>query len=694
MTIKRTLVTLLVVVCVLGALPVPVFSDEGFWEFNAVPVERIEARYGVKLDNAFLRQLRRATVRLNNGGTGAIVSANGLLLTNQHVAQDYVQKISSAKTNYVKDGYVAREQSAELKLPEIELRVLEHQEDVTARVNGAVATGMSGAQANSARRRESADIVADRDKTTVLKSDVLGSFKGLKHTLYSYKVYTDVRLVFIPERDVANFGGDDDNYRYPRYWMDGALLRIYENDKPLRTENFLPLAEQGIEAKAPVIVSGYPITTERYLTVAHLEYLNRTELPLLIKRFQSQLAALRAFSALGENESTSMQTQLFDIRNTLKALEGRLQGLEQTRVLDRKRKGEQAWRQQFARQPNSRQFERAFAAIEKARQDLNGYEAERRLLDEAWGFETPFFRVAREHVRLAQEKAKPPNKRLPGFDDAFLARLENNMLSNAPKKSKFEEIKLANSLALMKDVLGEAHPAVKFSLAGKSPAERAAELISQTRLDDVSFRKSLVQQGLPGLETSTDPMIVVARWVDAEALRLRQRYQQEVVDVENEYYPVVEQALQTLPGETRYPDANFTLRLSVGQVMEYTENNKKVLPFTYFNGLFERAQQKNHKEPYKLPELWTSKRNTLQLKTPFNFVTTNDVVAGSSGSPVVNKNGELVGVIFDSNQHALVGRYLYDGERGRAIALDIRGLLVALKEVYGANLLLAELKRS
>ena len=686
MTIKKTLVTLLIAVCVLGVLPVPVFSDEGFWEFNAVPVQRIEVRYGVKLDNALLDQLRRATVRLDNGGTGAIVSANGLLLTNQHVAQDYVQKISSAKTNYVKDGYVAREQSAELKLPEIEVRVLEHQEDVTARVNGVVVAGMSAAQANSARRRESANIVADRDKTTVLKSDVLSSFKGLKHTLYSYKVYTDVRLVFMPEREVANFGGDDDNYRYPRYWMDGALLRIYEHDKPLQSKNYLPLAERGIEAKAPVIVSGYPITTERYLTVAHIEYLSHTELPLLIKRFQSQLAALRAFSALGENESTSVQTQLFDIRNTLKALEGRLQGLEQTKVLDGKRKSEQ----EFSRQPNSKQYAQAFAAIDKARRDLNGYEAERRLLDEEWGFETPFFRVARQHVRLAQEKAKPPNKRLPGFDDAFLARLENNMLSSAPKKSKFEEIKLANSLALMKEVLGEAHPAVKFSLAGQTPAERAAELISQTRLDDVSFRKSLVQEGLPGLEASTDPMIVLARWVDAEALRLRQRYQQEVVDVENENYPLVEQAL----GEARYPDANFTLRLSFGQVMEYTENNKKVLPFTYFNGLFERAQQKNHKEPYKLPELWTSKSKTLQLKTPFNFVTTNDVVAGSSGSPVVNKNGELVGIIFDSNQHALVGRYLYDGERGRAIALDIRGLLAALKDVYGADLLLSELKRS
>lgn len=685
MRTKKRLVLLLIVVCVLAGLPVQVFSDEGFWEFNAVPVDRIEARYGVKLDNALLQRLQRATVRLSNGGTGAFVSANGLILTNQHAAQEFVQEISTAKNNYLKDGYFAREQSAELKLPEIEVRVLEHQEDVTARVNGAVSAGMSATQANNARRRESVNIVSDRDKTTVLKSDILGSFKGLKHTLYSYKVYTDVRLVFMPEGDVATFGGDDDNFEYPRYWFDVALLRVYENDKPVQIKNFLPLSEQGIEAKAPVIVSGFPITTERYLTVAHLEYLSRTELPLLIRRFRSQLAALRTYSALGENQATSVQADVFNVQNQLKAMEGRLQGLEQPKALDQKRKSEA-----LVRQANNQQYAPAFAAIEKARRDLQSYEAERRLLDEGWGFETPFFRVAREHVRLAQEKAKPPDKRLPGFDAALLARLETNMLSNAPKKSKFEEIRLAQALTLMKEVLGDAHPAVKVSLAGKSPAERAAELISQTRLDDVSFRKSLVQEGLPGLEASTDPMIVLARWIDAEAIRLRQRYQQEVVDVENENYPLVEQAL----GAVRYPDANSTLRLSVGQVLEYTENNKKVLPFTYLNGLFERAQQKGNKEPYKLPELWTSKQKTLQLKTPFNFITTNDVVAGSSGSPVVNKNGELVGVIFDSNQYALVGRYFYDGERGRAIALDIRGLLVALKEVYGADSLLAELKRS
>jgi hypothetical protein len=691
MAIRKTLAASLIAVQLFAAAPA--MADEGLWGLNGVPVGEIEKRHRVKLDDALLQRLRRATVRLANGGTGAFVSAEGLLLTNQHVAQDYVQKISSAKDNYVRDGYLAREPGAELKLPEIEVRVLERQEDVTARVNGAVKEGMPAGEANNARRRESVRIVQERDKADGLTSDVVSHFKGLKHTLHSYKVYRDVRLVFIPESEVANFGGDEDNYRFPRYWMDAALLRVYENDKPLRTESHLAPAEGGVRANAPVIVAGYPLTTERYLTAAHLEYLTRTELPLVIKRFNSQLAALRAFGALGEAEAVSVQTQIFDTQNTLKALSGRVQGLTRKGVLEGRRRSEQAWRRKVAGHPGGERFERAFAAIEKARQDLNTYEAERRMLDETWGFETNLFRAAREHVRLAQEKAKPPRERLAGFDDAFLARLESQVVSGAPKKSKFDELRLANSLALLREALGDAHPGVKLALAGKPPAERAAELMSQTRLDDVDFRKSLVAEGLRGLEASTDPLIVIARWADAEALRLRRRYQAEVVEVESENYPLVEQSLNKLLGEGRYPDANFTLRLSVGQVAGYSEGGKKLPPFTYLAGLFERARQKGNKSPFQLPERWLSKRAELKLETPFNFVTTNDGVGGSSGSPVVNERGELVGMVFDSNQHALVGRYLYDGERGRAIVLDVRALLVALRQVYGAGPLLAELGR-
>ncbi|HZI18004.1 MAG TPA: S46 family peptidase [Pyrinomonadaceae bacterium] len=673
--------------------PLPAAADEGLWTLNGVPAAQIEKRHRIKLGDELLQRLRRATVRLPNGGTGAFVSADGLLLTNQHVAQDYVQKISSVQNNYVKDGYLARERGAELKLPGVEVRVLERQEDVTARVNGAVKEGMPAAEATGARRRESVRIVQETDKAGGLTSDVLSHFRGLKHTLYSYKVYRDVRLVFIPEREVANFGGDDDNYRYPRFWLDAALLRVYEDDKPLRTESHLAPAAGGASEGAAVVVAGYPLTTERYLTAAHLEYLTRTELPLVVKRLRTQLAALRAFAALGEAEAVSVQTQIFDAENTIKALSGRVQGLSRPGVLEARRRGEQEWRRQAARRPGGERYERAFAAVEKARRDLNAYEAERRLLDDAWAFETAFFRAAREHVRLAQERAKPPEERMAGFDDAFLARLEAQVVSGAPKKSKFEELRLANSLALLKEALGDAHPAVKAALAGKSPAERAAELMSQTRLDDVGFRKSLAGEGLRGLEASTDPMIVLARWADAEALRLRRRYQAEVVEVEGESYPLVEEALHALLGEGRYPDANFTLRLSVGRVAGYSEGGKKLPPFTYLDGLFDRARRHGNKPPYQLTERWLARRATLKPETPFNFVTTNDVVGGNSGSPVVNERGELLGIVFDSNEHALVGRYLYDGERGRAIVLDVRALLAALRHVYGADPLLAELGR-
>ena len=693
--IKRRLAMLLVAICILTAIPHGILSEEGFWDFNAAPKKKIEQRLGVKIDDAWLQRLSRATVRVSNGGTGVFISRNGLVATNQHVAQEFAQEISSVKTNYIKDGYMAREQSAELKLPEIELRVLERQEDVTQRVNAATNANMSAVEARDAVRRESVKIVQERDKATGLTSDVISSFGGSKHTLYSYKIYKDVRLVFLPERGIANFGGDADNYAYPRYWLDVALLRVYENNKPLQTEDYLPLARQGVKDKEPVFVAGYPITTERYLTAAHLEYLSKTELPLVIKRLRAQRAALRSYSEMGETQATSVQTQLFDLENALKALEGRVEGMARSGVLERRRKTEEAWRRELARQKTDHErYEQAFAAIEKARQTLATYEAERRLLDETWGFDTAFFRVAREHVRLAQERAKPLAERLPGFNDGFLERLEKSMLSGAPKKEKLEELKLANSLTLMKDVLGDSHPIVKAALAGKAPTERAAELLAGTRLDDLNFRQELIRQGLQGLDKSTDQMIVLARQVDAQALPLRQRYQKEVLAVEGEKYPRVGEALQVILGEDRYPDANFTLRLSAGRVIGYAENKRLIPPFTFFRGLYARAEQNKNAPPYKLPELWADRKKALELEAPFNFITTNDVVGGNSGSPVVNQKGELVGIIFDSNHHALVGRYLYEGDRGRAIALDVRAMLAAWRDVYQAEALLTELQRN
>ncbi|HEX5081728.1 MAG TPA: S46 family peptidase [Blastocatellia bacterium] len=691
--LKRRFVKLFVAIYILTAIPYEGFSEEGFWNFGVAPKKMIEQRLGVKIDDAWLQRLSRATARLSNGGTGVFISRNGLVATNQHVAQDFAQEISAAKTNYVKDGYMARDQSAELKLPDIELRVLERQEDVTQRVNAAKTAGMSALESRDAVRRESVKIAQEREETTGLVTDVVSSFGGSTHTLYSYKVYKDVRLVFLPERGIANFGGDEDNYSYPRYWLDVALLRVYENDKPLQTDNYLPLARQGVKDKEPVFVAGYPITTERYLTASHLEYLSKTELPLVIKGLRAQRAALRSYSETGETEATSVQTQLFDLENTLKALEGRVEGMTRAGVLEGRRKTEEEWRRKLTLQKTgAERYEQAFAAIENARRTLATYEAERRMLDEQWGFDTALFQAAREHVRLAQQKARPPAERLPGIDDGYLERLEKHILSGAPEKGKLEELKLANSLTLMQDALGDSHPIVKAALAGKSPIESAAELLGATRLDDLNFRRELVRQGIQGLDKSTDPMIVLARQVDAQALLLRQRYRKEVLEVEGENYPRIAAAMQIILGENYYPDANFTLRLSVGRVKGYAENNRLIPPFTFFGELYDRAGRKKNAAPYKLPELWVERKKALDLGAPFNFILTNDVVGGNSGSPVVNQKGELVGIIFDSNQHALVGRYFYEGARGRAIALDVRGMLAALRDVYRAEALLAELQ--
>lgn len=673
---------------------VPVAADEGMWTFNNVPRAEIKQKYGFEVTDDWLRRVQLASVRFNNGGSGSFVSPNGLVLTNYHIVEDIVGEVSTAEKDYAKEGFVARSQAEELKAPNLELNVLMSIEDITERVNGAVKTGMSAADANAARRSEMTKIESESTAATGLRSDVVTLYQGGLYNLYRYKKYTDVRLVFVPEFQAAFFGGDPDNFNFPRFNIDMALVRVYENDQPVKVENYFKWSKTGAKDGELVFVTGHPGSTSRLNTVGHLESLRETSIPLLIRMLESRRTMLKQYMSQGEEQTRRAQNELNSIENSLKVYKGQLAGLQDARLMTKKRVAEDRLRKAIAADTRMTQdYGTAWDAIGKARKDLAQYERERRFLDLAAGFNTQLFTYARTLVRLAEENEKPDASRLPEFATTRRGPLEASLYSTAPIYIDFEKLKLADSLAFLQREYGSDSEVTKKVLKGKSPAERAAELIDGTKLKDVEFRKQLAAGGRKAIEESNDPMIELARGIDKEARAARKRYEEEVVAVERANYARIARALFEQEGTKLYPDATFTLRLSYGAVKGYQENGKFVEPFTTLGGLYDRSKKFNHQFPYNLPARWMSRRAAVDLKTPFNFVSTNDIIGGNSGSPTINKDRELVGLIFDGNIQSLIGNFEYDESVNRAISVDVRGMLEILRKVFNANEVADELMR-
>jgi len=679
----------------LQTLHLTALADEGMWTFNNVPRAEIKKKYGFEVTDPWLKKVQMASVRFNNGGSGSFVSPNGLVLTNYHIVEDIVGEVSTPEKDLSKTGFVARTREEEIKAPSLELNVLTSIEDVTARVNGAVKAGASDAEGFAARRAEIAAIEAESLKATGLRSDVVTLYQGGQYNLYRYKKYTDVRLVFVPEFQAAFFGGDPDNFNFPRFNIDMALVRVYENDQPVHPENYFKWSTAGAKEGSLVFVSGNPGSTSRLDTVAHLEQLRDTSIPIILRLLERREAVLKKYMAMGEEQTRQSQNELNSVQNSLKVYRGQLQGLKDNALLTRKAKQEDALRKAIAGNPErQKMYGDAWDSIAKAHHAYPSYIKDRRIFEQAGGFNSVLFTYARTLVRMAAENQKPNADRLPEYTDARRASLELALYSPAPIHDDFEKLKLADSLGFMVELLGADNPLVKQVLNGKTPEARANELIDGTKLKDVAYRKELAQGGAAAIEKSTDPMIVVAREIDAKAREARKRYESEVTGVERTNYSKIARALFETEGTKLYPDATFTLRLSYGAVEGYTENGKKIAPFTTLGGLFARADSFKQQFPYNLPPRWLEKKSSLDLNTPFNFVSTNDIIGGNSGSPTINQNGELVGLIFDGNIQSLVGDFIYDGTVNRAISVDSRGMLEVLKKVFNANEIVAELTAS
>jgi len=690
MKLRKSLCALILVA--FAAQAVPVFADEGMWPFNNVPRAEIERKYKFKITDDWLRKVQLASVRFNNGGSGSFVSPNGLVLTNYHIVEDIVGELSTAQKDYAKEGFVAHSQAEELKAEGLELNVLESIEDVTERVQGSVNANMSAAEANAARRAAISAIESESNKATGLRSDVVTLYQGGQYNLYRYKKYTDVRLVFVPEFQAAFFGGDPDNFNFPRFNIDMALVRVYENGQPVNVENYFKWSQAGAKTGELVFVTGHPGSTSRLNTVAHLESLRDVSIPLLLRMLETRRDMLKQYMAQGEEQTRRAQNELNSIENSIKVYKGQMGGLRDPRLMARKQKGEDALRASIADAAKQAKYGDAWDAIAKAHKGLAAFAKDRRFIDLGAGFNTSLFSHARTLVRLAEENEKPNAERLPEFGDARRASLEASLFTQSPFYEDFEKLKLANSLTFMRDTYGANHPLVQKVLKGKTPEARAAELIDGSKLKDAEFRRQLAKGGKAAIESSDDPMIQLARSIDKESRVARKRYEDEVLGVERAGYAKIAQALFETEGTKLYPDATFTLRLSYGAVKGYTENGKFVSPFTTLGGLYARSA-KLKKFPWVLPPRWVEQKSKVNLTTPFNFVSTNDIIGGNSGSPTINKNRELVGLIFDGNIQSLVGNFDYDESVNRSISVDSRGMLEVLRNVFGADEVVEELTK-
>ncbi|MBC8870668.1 MAG: S46 family peptidase [Planctomycetes bacterium] len=659
-------------------------ADEGMWLFNDLPKEHLKTKYGFEPSDEWAQHVMLSSVRFNSGGSASFVSSTGLVLTNHHVGADTLHKVSTPEHNYYRDGFLAKTTADEIEAPDLELNQLVSVDDVTERVNGAVKSEMSTEEAFAARRAVMSEIEKESLDKTGLRSDVVTLYGGARYHLYRYKKYTDVRLVWAPESGIAFFGGDADNFEYPRYCLDVCLFRVYEDDKPAKIEHFLKVSEKGAADGEVVFVPGNPGRTQRIFTSAALKYQRDRYVPYVLDFLRRREILYQQFGLEGEEQERQARDDLFGTQNARKAYTGMIQGLQNPVFLARKQEEEAAIRAKVENDPDLKKYADAWKTIE-------GTQARRAdALGQTAGFAGRHYSIAETLVFMAAEDQKPNAKRLRQYRESARASLEQQLFSPAPIHADLERLKFADSLALLVERRGGDHPLVQKVLDGNSPQARAAELVGGTGVTDVEFRRKLAKGGQAAIDASTDPMIRLAKLMEPEARRAR-KINDELDELERQAYSQITTAVYAVKGTETYPDATFTLRLAFGPVRGYVEGGQAIPPWTTIAGAFEHEKNHGAKEPWELPAKWHARKDQLDSGTPFNFVCTADIIGGNSGSPVINRKAELVGVIFDGNIQSLTSRYFYSDKVARAVSVHSSVVLESLRKIYDAGGLADEL---
>jgi hypothetical protein len=658
------------------------------WTFDRPPSPAIQQRYGFTVTKEWLDHLRLSSVRFPDG-SGSFVSPNGLVLTNHHVALEQLQKISTPQKNYVADGFYARTRGEEVKSADAELNVLISTEDVTDRVIGAASKATSAQAALDARKAEIARIQKESLDRTGLRSDVVTLYQGAQYWLYRYKKYTDVRLVFAPEQQMAFFGGDPDNFTYPRHDLDFAIFRVYENGQPIKSDQYLKWNAKGPADQELVFVSGHPASTDRDDTVAELQTERDVIYPASLKVVKRRIDTLRRYSNQGAEQARQAASLIFGLENAQKAYTGEYNGLMDLKIFAKKQADERQMREAIGRKPDLKaNYAAAWDDMQRAQEARRHLYKTERYAQLRGSSLAPLGLLI---VQYVAEIAKPDTARLDGFHEAQLPSLKFQLSSPAPFYPALQETLLADSLQESLEELGPNHPFNKAALGGKTPAEAAAALIGGTKLGDPAVRKQLIDGGEDAVARSMDPLIVLGRALDPIVREQQKTLEREVTSVASAARQKIGQARFAVYGSAAYPDATFTLRLSYGRVSGYPMNGTRAPYKTTFYGLYAQSADFDDKPPFKLAPRFNQKRAQVEMATPLNFVTTNDIIGGNSGSPVVNRAGELVGLIFDGNIESLVGRFVYEEEKNRSVAVHAGGIIHALRAVYDAGPLADEL---
>jgi hypothetical protein len=680
---------LVVVAALLGALPA--LADEGMWTYNNFPSAAVKAKYGFEPSAQWLDTVRLSSARLAGGCSASFVSPNGLVMTNHHCTRGCVEQLSTAEKDYIANGFYAKALPDEIQCPAMEINQLTDITDVTDRLNKAT-QGRAGKDYSDTLKAEMSKVEKECATSDQVRCDVVTLYQGGKYNLYKYRRFQDVRLVFAPEHAIAFFGGDPDNFEFPRYDLDVSFVRVYQDGKPAPQNHYFKWSRSGVKEGDLTFVSGHPGRTSRGLTIAELEYQRDVVLPKTLMTMSELRGLITEFQKRGPEQKRISNNLLFGVENSIKAQKGRLEALVDKAFFAQKVAAEQELRQKVNASPELKQkYGAAWDEIAKAQEQLKNIRKEYTFIEKGAGFSSQMFSHAMTLVRGADELPKENSQRLREFVDSNLPALKAYLFSPAPIYPELEIARLEFGLTKLREELGVDHPFVKKVLGKESPLTLATRVVNGSQLRDPKVREQLFEGGKKAINESQDSMIVLARLVEPEARAIRKNYDDNIDSVIRKNSELVAQAKFDTYGTNVYPDATFSLRLSYGAVKAYTEEGKKVSPLTFMGGAFDRH---TGEAPFALPKSWLDAKSKLKATTPMDFASTNDIIGGNSGSPVINKDAEIVGLVFDGNIQSLGGEFGFDESVNRAVSVHSEAISEALKNIYGASRLLEELRPS
>lgn len=671
--------------------PFSAFSDEGMWTIDNFPSDQVADKYSVDISDKWLRSAQLATTRLENGCTGSFSSPDGLVLTNNHCTWSCIRNLSSEERNLSDEGFMATSRDEELQCAGQQISVLIDFEDVTSTVS-TTTKGLADAEANEARKAKLTDLESACEDAAggQIACEAVSLYNGGQYFIYKYKRYDDVRLVFAPELDIAAFGGDPDNFNFPRWCLDMSFLRVYEDGKPAKTPNYLRWRASGPQASEPVFITGHPGSTNRLLTMSQLRMLRDTVYPLWLLRYSELRGRMLAWKNTSPEAARVVQQRILGIENGIKVRRNQLKALHNDEMMVTKAAEEKQLRSAIAARPELQaEYGDAWDLIDSAIDTYRNMYEEYLFIENDAGLIGDLFGYAKTIVRGTTERELPNNERLRAYTDAALPQVEQRLLASRPVNKEYEKLQLTFSLEKMREWLGPDSKYVHLILGKDSPDSLATKLVDKSRLADATYRKALWDGGVEAVQGSDDPMIKLALAIDDDARVLRKRYDDLVEAPRVRGEEKIADARFSIYGTDTYPDATFTLRVTYGAVEGWQERGEMLDPFTRTNRLFERS---TGERPFKLPASWERAREDLDPNRPFNFVATTDITGGNSGSPIVTADGMLVGLAFDGNIHSIAGDYWFDQSVNRTVGVNTAIILEALSTVYGADHLVNELR--